>query len=440
MCLSAYLKAELGERIQIELLDLRMCRSPAQALKTCLKRLTPRLIGISMQVYEQPFLADYLGIIKAGAPGADILVGGPFATYYYDMFLDDRRIAAAVIGEGEQVLLNIVKRMLDGKDYLDVNGIARNDGRQIICNPREAYLPDLNALPLPDYSLIDFEEYWRDHVSMNMVLADPKYVQVIGSRACPYNCIYCHGIFGKKLRQRSPEHVLAELQMLHSRYGLREFHFVDDLFNFDRARMHRLFRLIIQTGLDVKIAFPNGLRADQLEFEDLDLMRAAGVYMVTFAVESGSPRVQKLIRKNLNIGKVMENVIYANRIGLITKGFFMLGFPGETSDEIQQTIRLALDSDFDLISIFKVIPFYRTELFEMAQAVYPGMERNTYSNYIAKRSFYEDVTGLNLNPLLKRTYFRFYSPLRLARLYRKLPMKKYFTRYFLHAAREVLKT
>ena len=437
MYLSAYLKAGLGARIHIELLDLRMHRHPVRALKSCLKRLKPRLIGISLQVYERSFLENYIGILTILAPGAQIIVGGPFATYYYDTILKDRRIAAAVIGEGEQVLFNIVNRMLAGRDYLDLKGIARNDGGRIIRNEQEAYIPDLDALPFPDYSLIRFTDYWRSHVSMNMVLADHKYVQVIGSRACPYRCAYCHSIFGKTFRQRSPEHILAELKMLNRQYGVREFHFVDDVFNIDRPRMHRLFRMIIEDLPDIKIAFPNGLRADLLTIEDLELMRRAGVYMVTFAVESGSPRIQKVIRKNLNIARVMENVRNANRIGLITKGFFMLGFPGETVDEIHQTIQVALDSEFDLISMFKVIPFYRTELFEMARQIYPDMERNMYSNYIARRSFYEEVT---LNPVLKRAYLRFYSPVRLARLYRKVPLKRYFTRYFLHAAREVLKT
>lgn len=440
MYLSACLKTAFGHRVRTELLDLRMCDDPQRELQSCLERTKPRLIGISMQVFEQSFLKICVDMLTSFSPEAHIIVGGPYATTHYDDFLQDRRIGAAVIGEGENVLINIVGRMLDGRDYADLKGIARNNGTEILPNEPEPYIENLDALPFPDYDLINLEHYWRDHISMNMVLADRKYVQIISSRACPYHCAYCHNMFGKKLRQRSPENVLEEIGILHRRHGVREFHFVDDAFNIDRDRMRRLLNLIIQTGLPIHIAFPNGLRADRLERDDLDLMRRAGVYMVTFAVESASARIQEIIHKNLNLARVTESIRHANRIGLITKGFFMLGFPYETAAEIRQTIKFALDSDFDLVSFFKVIPFYRTELFEMARQFYPRMGKNAYTNYLAGRSFYEDATGFNVNPLQKKAYLRFYSPFRLLRLYRKVPMKKHFTRFFLSAAREVLKT
>jgi radical SAM superfamily enzyme YgiQ (UPF0313 family) len=293
-------------------------------------------------------------------------------------------------------------------------------------------------MPYADYELAGIENYWGYHTQMNFLLADIKYVPIMSSRACPYGCAYCHNIFGKTVRRRSPEHFVGEMKMLYDKYGVREFHIVDDIFNLDRPRMHEILRMIIDSGMKLKIAFPNALRGDIMTEEDLLLLKEAGAYMITLSIESASPRIQSIINKNLKIDRVIENINFANRIGLLTKGYFMLGFPSETVDEINQTIDLAVGSTLDMAAFFAVTPFYGTDLYKMATSEWPGVMRDNYGGYYEK-SYYEMATGVNLRKIQKSAYARFYSARRLATLFRKTPIKYYLPYQFMKAVLNVLR-
>ena len=367
-----------------------------------------------------------MALLKQLAPTAVIVIGGPGATYGYEEFLKQYpEIDAAVLWEGDVSFPQLVRTFMSGGDIKTVKGIAfRNDDR-IVLTGNAGFIQDLDSLPFPDYALIPFERYWGEepHSQMNGVLADRKYTHIISSRGCPFNCIYCHKIFGRQLRKRSPANFVAEMKWLYEKYGVREFHIVDDNFNFDRERMHTILNLIIENGLDIKMAFPNGLRADMLEPEDLDLLKKAGAYMVTFAIETVSPRIQKIIHKNLNIEKVSENINYAASIGLIVKGFFMLGFPAETPEEIHATIRYAVKSKLDLAHFFTVTPFPGTILRKLAEETYPDWEDQALYHYWPDKPFYQQATGYNLSRVQKTAYLKFYGSPRIFKTFYKIPLK-----------------
>ncbi|MFO8047844.1 MAG: radical SAM protein, partial [Desulfosudaceae bacterium] len=424
--LSASLKKDFGDRIATKMIDLRLEKTVTGPLARKIENFAPDLIGISLLTFNHIFLKHYLAFIRKMAPRAAIVIGGPGATYSYRELLKQHpEIDAAVPGEGETVLSSLADTMLSGRDIRTVPGIACLDESGLVFNGRPEYIPDLDSLPFPDYGLISFDRYWgeKQHGQMNGVLARNKYTHIISSRACPFNCIYCHNIFGKKLRKRSPENFVGEMKWLCDTYGIKEFHIVDDVFNFDRPRMHSILNLIIDRHLDVKLAFPNGLRADMLETEDLDLLKKAGAYMVTFAIETASPRLQKLIRKNLNIDKVSENIQHASSIGLIVKGFFMLGFPGETPAEIRRTIDFAVKSKLDLAHFFTVAPFPGTALRQLARETYPDWREEALYHYWPDKPFYQQATGYNLNRTQKLAYLKFYGSPRTLKTFYKIPLK-----------------
>ncbi len=324
-----------------------------------------------------------------------------------------------------------MKCYLQGNDIKNVKGIAYFNGESVVSNEREKFIKDLDSIPLPDYSLVNISDYWGYHSQMNTLLAEKTYAPIMSSRACPYKCIYCHSIFGKIFRKRSPENFIAEMKMLYYEYGVREFHIIDDVFNIDRKRMTIILNMIIDSGMKIRIAFPNALRGDRLTRESILLLKKAGAYMLTFAFETASQRIQKLIRKNLDIEKVVSNVEYASEIGLLTKGYFMLGFPGETVDEIKETVNLAIRSKLDMANFFVVVPFEKTGLSDLAKSMYDDYRKNTYVDYHSDKSFYEEVTGYDITKLQKKAYFRFYNIKRLLILFFKIPRKiYYFYRFF----------
>ncbi|MCK5451775.1 MAG: radical SAM protein, partial [Candidatus Omnitrophica bacterium] len=204
---------------------------------------------------------------------------------------------------------------------------------------------------------------------------------------------------------------------------------VDDIFNIDRERMHSILNLIIDSQLEIKIAFPNGLRADILSQGDILLLKKAGAYMLTFSIETSSKRLQKLTKKNLNLKKVIKNIEYANSIGLITKGYIMIGFPTETITEIKNTINFAINSGLNMASFFAVIPFKGTGLFELTNKQYKATPE-AHAVHFFEESFYEKATGFKLANIQKKAYIEFYTLKRLLTLFLKAPSKFQFLLWF----------
>jgi radical SAM superfamily enzyme YgiQ (UPF0313 family) len=442
MYLSSYLKRYLGKPVDVEMLDLRLTRKTGRALVKKLTAFQPDLIGISLLTEGRNFVNQWSGFLKKNAPKAEIVIGGPAATLEYrELLMTNRAVQWAVVGEGETVFLNLVRSLIEGRAVNDVKGLAYVDGSKVVCNPLPDFIQDLDTVPFPDYSLLNLSDYIDPFGSSHHgFLAERRYTTIISSRGCPFHCIYCHDIFGKKVRQRSPENFVAEIQWLYDEYGIREFHISDDIFNYDRKRMQDILNLIIASDMNIKLAFPNGLRADMLEKEDIALLQRAGAYALTFAIESASPRLQKVIKKKLNIPKVVENIEYAERIGLIVRGFFMLGFPGETTEELQSTITFAKESSLDLASFFIVTPFKGTALYELVKSTYPGLSYTIQGNFWDYNSFYPLATGFDIKKAQTRATLKFYFPFRVFKVVRKFPNKLHLVKFIFDFFRILVRT
>lgn len=424
--LSGYLKKYLGDNVIISFVDLRIKKNRQEVLRQKLAGFRPDIIGINTLAFEHEFLDANIALMRKEAPSSLIVIGGPYATSNYDRVLRENDIDIVVRGEGERILVNLVKAYANNEDLKQIKGLTYLDEKgKILCTGKEPYIEDLDTIPFPDYSLINFKDYWKGRLQFNGILAEKKHVTIMSSRACPYNCIYCHNIFGSKFRARSPENFVDEIKFLYTRYNVREFHIIDDVFNLDRARMRKILNLIIESKMRLKLAFPNGLRGDIIERKDIDLLKRAGTYMVGFAIETGSDRMQKLIKKNANIAKIIENIEYSHDVGLIARGAFMLGFPGESIDEIRQTIRLAASIRMDMVTFAIVVPYKNTELYDIAKTYLPNMDTDFLSSYISSELFYNKSTGYDVRKLQKYGYMRFYNPMRLITLFIKIPRKFY---------------
>ena len=273
-----------------------------------------------------------------------------------------------MIGEGEIVFNKIIRNLLEEKSYFNISGIAYRNEKGVHKTPTQFYIDDLDTLPLPSYEIIDLNKFSNQFLTFTSKISKP-HANIMTTRGCPYRCAYCHNILGKRFRMRSPESVFAEIKYLFNKYGINDFQVIDDIFNLDLIRAKTICDMIIKSRMKITLSFPNALRGDRVDTELIEKMAEAGTKFISYAVETASPRLQKMIKKNLNLDKIFRAIEYTAEANIVTRGFFMIGFPTETEEEVLQTIEFAKASSLCGATFFTVVYFPGTELFKLAQTL-----------------------------------------------------------------------
>lgn len=213
-------------------------------------------------------------------------------------------------------------------------------GRLVVTEKR-AQIEDLDTLPHIDRGLIDYRKY-HQHIGQSGIR---NCFTVQGSRGCPYRCIYCDVIsMTPMIYRRSAEHLIEEVKALYN-IGVRHVEFIDDIFNVNRKLFVQFFKMIIQSNLKMNFYFQSGLRGDILDEEAIDVMAQGGVKSANVSLETASPRLQKLMKKNLNIDRFKENLDYivSAHPEIIVGLNAMHGFPTETEEEAKATVDFIKD-------------------------------------------------------------------------------------------------
>ena len=354
---------------EVRLLDAMFEPDILKLVNSEIRSRRPDIVGISALTAEA-FLAHKLtAAVKAADNSIPVIMGGPHPSSDPEAVLADPAVDAVVIGEGEKTFTELVGAICEAgpgwNEPEKIRGIAglavRGESGAEYTMPRPL-IQDLDSLPFPAWDLIDYKKFWRTG-GMATVGIRP-YLPIFTSRGCPYHCVFCHQIFGKKFRARSPENVVEEIALIHS-LGTRNIEVLDDISNFDPDRFDRILELMLERKLQSVLNFPNAIRADIVRPESLDLLKRVGVCEVSVAVETASTRLQKLMNKNLSLEKVTNTINMLADRRIFTRGFFILGLPTETEEEMKSTIRYACDSRLHLAMFFTPNPYRNTEMYNM---------------------------------------------------------------------------
>lgn len=416
MSLAAYLRQHRSGD-DYRLFDARVRYTRNDQLVPIIAEYRPDILAITSFSLEAEVTHDLTARVKEVLPHCRIFLGGPYPTSDPLKAIQDPHIDIAFIGEGEWSLLEVLTSMENGDDLEAIKGIAFRHNGEVVNTGYPDMIPDLDDIPVPAWDLIDLDFCFSrrgKRSMMNKLQRSDRAVSVFTTRGCPYQCTYCHNVFGKKLRKHSTDHVIEELKLLKGSYGVEEIEFLDDIFNLDMKRAGEIFDRMEEEGLRFHITFPNGLRSELLDEELIGKFKRGGVYWITIAVESGSPRIQKLIKKNVNLSKAQENIDLISRVGINCNGFFMMGFLDETEEEIRQTIDFAIRSRLVIASFFILTPFPNTEIYNQALTAGKDMTAR-YSDYHDVSVNLSRVPTRRLWQLKKMAYRKFYFSLK--RLY-----------------------
>ncbi len=417
MYITSFLR-EKEKGAKIKIIDTRVEFSRDGEIKERIKEFKPDIVGISAITVEAPKMHSIAKEVKEVSRNIPVVVGGPHPTSYPDDVMTDRNIDYAVIREGEKTFFELVRSLGSGKKPSEIKGIYMRENGKMIFTGEPDFVENLDELPFPAWDIINPNHYFKKFRFTSVGQKIP-YMAVITSRACPFRCIYCHNMFGKKPRMRSPVNVVDEIEEITKKLGVKEVEVFDDIFNFYEERVVNIFEEVMRRKLKLRFSFPNGLRSDRLSRNTLEVMRKGGTYFISFAIETGSPRLQKFIKKYVDLDKAKKAIEDAVSLGIFSNGFFMLGFPTETEEEMKMTVDFALNSPLHTAMFFIVIPHKGTELFSLSEK---NHEKDPQAyDYFRRWKFLDDV----IKKIYRRAYIKFYGdPKRILRIWRDYPFNR----------------
>jgi len=366
----ALLHACLKKEHDVQLFDPNYNNLTEEEVFHFFQKAQPEVVGVSSISTEYIKTAQRMNaIIKKALPNSLVIQGGIIPTVILETAMRDPNVDYWITGEGELRLPRLLAELGKAQpDLSSIDGLAYwQDGAARI-NPASGFIADLDSVPFADYGNLSLLDYGNEVIKYTPALLPRKYpfAVTITSRGCPYRCVFCAAstVSGRKIRFRSADNVLNEVDMLYQS-GIREVIFLDDHFLGNRKRAVEIMRGILERKYDLTWKCAN-LTIFLLDREVLELMRDSGCYQMTLSIESGHQYVlDHIVKKPVKLTKVPAILDMAKSLGFETIVNFVIGFPGETWEQIRETFRFAESLNVDMVNFHLATPLPRTELMDI---------------------------------------------------------------------------
>lgn len=417
-----YLAAACREKHDIQILDGLKEKLTSETLKKYLLENYFDVIGIQVFTCYINIVKEYIKVIKKILPKVFIILGGPHPSSdpknIFNFFPSTNFGFKGEAEIGFPKILDFLAQAKSSADFSENNynklwqipGLIWKKEKEVLINP-QIFTEDLDILAFPAWDLIEPHKY--PLAPHGAFFKNYPIAPIIITRGCPYSCAYCAGhlISGKRIRKRSADNVISEIKLLHNKYGIKEIHIEDDNFTFYPGLVKEFCEKLMKSGLNISWTCPNGVRLDTLNKDLLDIMKSAGLYSVSFGIESGSEKILRDMKKSLTKEKIIEKLRLIKESGLKSIGFFIIGYPTETKHDILETISFAkkLPLTRATFSIFK--PFPGTEATE--KVVSRGginLHEMDFAKFVLNEVVYSppSITIKELKNLRRRAFLEFY--------------------------------
>ena len=329
-----------------------------EEIRNAIVEYKPTVIGISSK--SQNFRSSCIIAKLAKEINSKIIVimGGPHPSMVGGDILKDPNIDIAVKGEGELTIIELLNAIDKQETFDEVKGIIYRNGSQVVENPPREYITDLDSLCFPhQYAsgvLKDYDQYPKS-----------AFENIFATRGCPYNCFFCgsRNIWSKKTRFRSAMNVINEIKSL-QQMGINYIHFDDDTFGINKEYINQLCNSILKNCPGLKWSCE--IHVNLVDEQIIALMKKAGCHSIQVGIESGNNEMLKKIRKGITIEKAISATNIINKYGIALSAFFIVGFPEETEETLNDTMKAMEKVNGNLIySIFT--PYPGTEAFQFCK-------------------------------------------------------------------------
>ncbi|MFA4903581.1 MAG: radical SAM protein [Desulfobaccales bacterium] len=358
-----------------DLLDLDIQPKAPEEVENFLRTNRYDVVAMGCIVTGYKFVKWLSRIVKENYPESTIVVGNSVASSIPVLLLQKTGVDIAVLGEGDETIVELLKTIEDKRELGGVRGIAYKIDGEVKITPHRPIIPDINVIPIPDWDLFDIEAYIENQ---SKALDEPlppiprdqlRSFVINTARGCLHNCTFCYHVFqGEKYRWRSVESIIGELEYHNNRYDINHFYFHDELSFFSVKQAEEFANAMLAKRLKIYWAAScrSGLFTKEEHLEVAKKLKEVGGLALSFSLESTSPEILQRMHKNVGPLEFSQQVKICKRAGLAVHTSLVIGYPEETPETIKATIDCCIDNGV-YPSIGYLLPQPGTPMYDYAR-------------------------------------------------------------------------
>lgn len=416
----AYIAAVLHKKgYAVKVLDGKVLKISVDDILTEINKYEPDLVGITAMTPDVLSAAEIARRLKCYRKKLPIILGGVHGTALPKKTLDEFPSFDTIVrGEGEETILEILElynhRFNNYKEsLLDIKGIAFRLEDEVIITAERPFIENLDSIPFPVWNFFSCQR---------------AIYSVYASRGCPFRCKFCMRALGNRVRKRSPENIILEIERNINEYGCHGWWFSDETFGLDKKWLFELLDLLIEKKLN-RMNWSANSRVNLADLDTYKKMKEAGCRHLDFGIESGNDEILGSVSKNITKQQVLEAIKICREVKIAPRAFFIIGHPYETKKTVWDTIKFAAQLNTETVAFGRMIPYPGTEIFQMAKNG-EGDYINLNTNWFEYRKYHGNPVQLKE---LRNSDLIYYQFIAYAFFYIKnLRIKEFFLMLWQH--------